>query len=230
LSISETKKTSWSPSSNIWSDPRTQRRNDGHFKHIHEIPLDVKVEKAFNDRKGKQVIAQHGIPLKNAQTQESLRLRAKKKVNVVSEACDFRRKGRKYFVCSGLNIGKPCVQEPGLQCRRRLEEEGSFQRDVRAKADFRVEYIHIQRGKQKAFEQAFDREAAYRRKTPERRNHELMSSMLNYKFAKFPEDVPEYKGQKLTGKVNRVDPELLKSRAEETRRSKSYYGKQCSIA
>lgn len=66
-----------------------------------------------------------------------------------------------------------------------------FRERRKAKGDFRVEYVHIQRGKQKAFEAAFDREAAYRRKTPERRNHELMTSMLNYKFAKFPEDVDE---------------------------------------
>jgi hypothetical protein len=93
--------------------------------------LDVKVEKAFNDRKGKQVIAQHGIPLKNAQTQESLRMRAKKKVAVVHEVSDFRRKGRKYFVGEGLNIGEYCVEEPGFQCRWRMAEEGGFERDVR---------------------------------------------------------------------------------------------------
>lgn len=188
-------------------------KGQGHFKKLHDVPFAAKIEDSLKVSTGRKRIpeprAQHDIPLK---------------IGAVPAADEPSRKaGKKQIVPWNLpsqrqDRGKKIIPKPNSDSARpasaRRHNEGvSVPRET-------IEYMRLQIEKQSNFEKEIDRETAYRRKTPERKNAELMGSIMAYKFVKFPAD-------KLTDKINRVEVTDAAERSLSTRRSSSYYGKRC---
>lgn len=190
-----------------------QGKGHGYFKKLHDVPFAAKIEDSLKVSTGRKRIpeprAQHDIPLKIgavAAADEPSRKTGKRQVVPWNLPSHKQDRGKKI-------VSKPNNDNMRPASARRHNEGVSVPRET-------IEYMRLQIEKQNNFEKEIDRETAYRRKTPERKNAELMDSIMAYKFVKFPAD-------KLTDKINRVEVADAAERSLSTRRSASYYGKRC---
>jgi hypothetical protein len=187
---------------------KNRGKGEGLCRKMHDLPFEAKVDESLKVKPGKKIaLAQHNIPLKNLQSnQEPVPYRRQKKyVEPSNEGSNRKEKGKRVFPEA------PAIQRSYSEARY-CSTRSEVPRET-------IEYNRLQLDKQKIFEKEVEREAGYRRKTPERRNEHLMNQIISYGFADFP-------SQNLTEKVNRTSFKERRHDSFSHRRCKSYYGKK----
>ena len=188
-------------------------KGEGLYKKLHDIPFALKVEDSLRIKTGRKRLneprAQFDVPLKIGGApvaDEPSKRQGKRQIAPLNLPSKRGDRGKRI-------LGQPNGESVRASSAKNRSESKSVPRET-------MEYMRLQLEKQRTFEQELDRETAYRRKTPERRNVEVMDSIMAYKYVKFPDD-------KLTDKINRIKVPDASERSLSARRSSSYYGKRC---